>query len=367
MDKQSADEKLGTLIAEISSEKEEIAKQIQIHKDEILETEKYLQSVYEKEDTDVRIFSPRNVESRYREEIEKSKRSIHSVEKMNQALYSKKNVLEKRISELCEVRDFLEHLQESSRDSLRQYSQQGQEEDVSSLLNHSSAEQEEDYRKHLQFAIQALNTDRKRIASELHDTVIQDLVHSVHKVELCTKYFDRDPVSARLELASIENYLRETIQKARDLVSDLRPMNFDDFGFCRTLLDSIEELRKNTSMVITADIDELQTGNQDKEILLYKIAMELIRNAVFHSDGSKVHVSVKMENEEIRLIVSDDGHGFIPKEDKDKHFGLELVKERVYLINGTIHINSTDQGTHIEVAVKNEKKREIYDKGYAGR
>lgn len=312
MSSESANEKLQNLILDLKEEKREIDRQIQNQEDEISQRKKYLESLHEKESMDVSFFSPRNVESRYKDTIENSKQVIQSLVKENQKLYSKQNVLDKRIAALCEIQD-------------------------SDLLS---------------YAIRVVGSDRKRISSELHDTVIQDLVHSIHKIELCQKYMEHDQIQAKLELVSIEKYLRETIQKARDLICDIRPMNFDDFGFRMTLLNAIEELQKNTTMVITAEVDEFPIDHIDKYIFLYRIAMELIRNAIYHSGGSRIFLSTKKEGHQVKLVVSDDGHGFSVKDDMDKHFGLEFVKERVYLMGGSLHIDSTDHGSCVEVTMK---------------
>lgn len=328
----AAKEKLHQLILDMEAEKTETENQIQNHEDQILQAKRYLQSLYEKEDTDVMIFSPRNIESRYQADMIKSKEQIRSLEKRNQSLYHALNVMKKRIAVLREI------LEENDNNVSN-----GTE------VSTSSEEAEEADILHI---VQALNNDRKKIAGDLHDTIVQDMVHTIHKVELCGKYMDQDPVQAKLELASIEKHLRETIQKARDFISDLRPMIFDDFGFRETILNAIEEFQKNTSMMITADIDDLHDVNNDKCIVLYRVAIELLRNAVIHSGGDEVSITVKKESDVIRMTVADNGHGFTSNTDTDKHFGLELVRERVYLIGGTIHIDSTDQGTCVQIIVK---------------
>lgn len=332
MEQGEVNKKLHQLILELEAEKAETETQIQNYENEILQAKYYLQSLYEKEDTDVMIFSPRNIESQYQGDINKSKEQIRSLEKRNQSLYHTLNIIKKRITVLRDIWEQNDKYISNKSESLM-----------------SLEESEENDILHI---VQALNNDRKKIAGDLHDTIVQDLVHTIHKVELCSKYMDQDPVQAKLELASIEKYLREIIQKARNFISDLRPMIFDDFGFRETILNAIEEFQKNTSMMITADIDELHDVNHDKSIVLYRVAIELLRNAVIHSGGDQVSLTVKKENDVIRMTVMDNGHGFTSQMDKDKHFGLELVRERIYLIGGTIHIDSNEHGTCVQIIVK---------------
>ncbi len=380
-----AKEKLYQVILDLETELAETQKQIQDHEDEILQAKRYLQSLYEKEDTDVMIFSPRNIESRYKDEIARNKEQIRAFEKENQAFYHKQNVIKKRISVL---RDAWQHLEEEpelseggqsdksdinvnyneidrayahwammQRDKKAESSADEKEENSSSFLmsdvqNKNESEIAEDNKIDMLHIVHALDNDRKRIASDLHDTIVQDLVHTIHMLELCGKYMDQDSVRAKLELASIEKYLRETIQKARNFISDLRPMIFDDLGFRETLLNAVEDLQKYTSMMIITDVDEFSGINNEKCIVLYRVAMELLRNAIFHSGGDRVTLTLKRENDMIELTVADNGSGFSLQGDEDKHFGLELVKERTYLMGGTFHIDSTGQGTRAQIVLK---------------
>ena len=385
MGKEMANEKLYQVILDLETELAETQKQIQDHEDEILQAKRYLQSLYEKEDTDVMIFSPRNIESRYKDEIVRNKERIRALEKENQAFYHKQNVIKKRISVLREAWQNLEeqpqfseagqpdrndinvnyneidrayaHWAMMQRDKEAGSSAHEREENNRTFLmaddqNKNESEFAEDNKIDMLHIVHALDNDRKRIASDLHDTIVQDLVHTIHMLELCGRYMDQDSVRAKLELASIEKYLRETIQKARNFISDLRPMIFDDLGFRESLLNAVEDLQKYTSMMIITNVDEFTGVNNEKCIVLYRVAMELLRNAIFHSGGDQVTLTIKRENGMIELTVEDNGSGFSLQDDEDKHFGLELVKERTYLIGGTFHIDSTGQGTHAQVVLK---------------
>lgn len=359
-----ANEKLYQVILDLETELAETQKQIQEHEDQILQAKRYLQSLYEKEDTDVKIFSPRNIESRYKDEIARNKEQIRAFEKENQAFYHKQNVIKKRISVLREAWQNLDERPEPSEDT------QPDNNDINVNYNEIDRayahwammqrdkeaglpiDKKEENKIDMPQILHALDNDRKRIASDLHDTIVQDLVHTIHMLELCGRYMDKDLVRAKLELASIEKYLRETIQKARNFISDLRPMIFDDLGFRESLLNAVEDLQKYTSMMIIADVDELSGVNNEKCIVLYRVAMELLRNAIFHSGGDRVILTLKRDNGMIELTVADNGSGFSSQDNEDKHFGLELVKERTYLIGGTFHIDSTGQGTRAQIVLK---------------
>lgn len=197
--------------------------------------------------------------------------------------------------------------------------------------------------------------DRKRIARDLHDSTIQNMVYLIHKVEYASKFIDQDPTRAKLELNIVTKNLKDVIQEMRDLVYDLHPMNFDDLGFETTLMDFFDNLSHTSSMEISYEIQiQYEKYNQLILITLFRIIQECCNNAIKHSKGKKLFVLLKEEKELLILKVQDDGTGFCESdlEDKDtKHFGLKIVKERVTFLSGSFSISSTKEGTLINIEI----------------
>lgn len=199
--------------------------------------------------------------------------------------------------------------------------------------------------------------ERQRIARDLHDTSLQNLTHLVHKVELSSLYIDRDPVKAKLELATIEVGLRKVIDDIRNRIYDLRPMSFDDLGLRKTLLNLFSLINHEGQFEMIADIDDIDDSFLDEEkeislIMIYRIIQECVSNAVEHSEGNRIEVSLKEKEDNFEIKVRDNGIGFDPKEaeKKDRHFGLTVVEERVFLLNGKIEMN-TQKGTSILIEI----------------
>ncbi len=204
--------------------------------------------------------------------------------------------------------------------------------------------------------------ERQRIARDLHDSSLQDLTHLVHKVELSSLYIDRDPVKAKLELATIEVGLRKVIDDIRNRIYDLRPMTFDDMGLRQTLLNLFSLIKQDGHFEVIADIDEIDNSLSDQEkeislIMIYRIIQECVGNAVEHSGGDRIEVSLKEKKNVFQIIIRDNGVGFDQKkaEKKDRHFGLTVVKERVFLLNGKIEMD-TQKGTSIFIEIPKEKQ-----------
>ncbi len=207
--------------------------------------------------------------------------------------------------------------------------------------------------------------ERQRIARDLHDSSLQDLTHLVHQVELSSLYIDQDPLKAKLELASIETGLRKVIDDIRNRIYDLRPMTFDDLGLRETLLNFFSLLNRDGHFEILVDIDDIEDEFliEEKEIsliMIYRIIQECVQNGMEHSEGSKIEVALKRKNESIFIQVKDNGIGFDLEqaEKKDRHFGLSVVRERVFLLGGEMKIDS-EKGTTISIMIPRNKNQNI--------
>lgn len=196
--------------------------------------------------------------------------------------------------------------------------------------------------------------DRKRIARDLHDYTIQELIYLIHKIEIASKYIDSDPVQAKLELSTTVKSLKSTIHSLRNMVYDLHPMTFDDLGFSETLNNFIDSISNSTNMVIHLEKNAaLEKYNDIVLINLFRIIQECCNNAIKHSKGKKIDIKIYEEKGKLVLIFEDDGVGFSINElDADSnHFGLKIIKDRVLLLAGVCDISSDCNGTKITVKI----------------
>lgn len=199
--------------------------------------------------------------------------------------------------------------------------------------------------------------ERQRIARDLHDSSLQNLTHLVHKVELSSLYIDKDPVKAKLELATIESGLRKVIDDIRNRIYDLRPMTFDDLGLKEALTNIFSLMNQDGKFEIRTDIDDIDDEFSEKEkdfflIMIYHIIKECVQNSIKHSGGDRIEVSLKEKSKAYMIKIKDNGTGFDIKEaaKKDRHFGLLVVEERVFLLGGEMRIDTHD-GTTIEIEI----------------
>ena len=201
--------------------------------------------------------------------------------------------------------------------------------------------------------------DRKRIASELHDTSLQDLTHIIHQIELSSLYIDVDATKAKLELEDISNQLRKVIQDIRNTIFDLRPMSFDDLGLEEAIDEYISFIKKKYNINFVTSIDNINYIEEKKKLAIYRIIQECLMNSAKHADAQVVNLKLKDLESEIIIIIEDDGVGIDQNKTSDKnntHYGLAIIRDRVSYLNGVCSISSDkNKGTYIEVKIPNKK------------
>jgi two-component system sensor histidine kinase DegS len=169
---------------------------------------------------------------------------------------------------------------------------------------------------------------------------------------------DVDPVRCRLELTSLNKYLREVINDIRDLIYDLRPMSFDDIGFDITVERYLDKINHGSTNFTYKIVGEPYPLNSVTALTLLRVIQEACSNAMKHGNARNVDIVLEYESDKIHLKIDDDGSGFdlsnVPDVSRDDNsgFGLSMMKERIFLLSGSIvFCSEPEQGFHIDVNV----------------
>ena len=192
--------------------------------------------------------------------------------------------------------------------------------------------------------------ERKRIADELHDTTVQDLICLSQQLEIAYYYMDKDPIRARLEVASSRKKIKDIINQMRETIYDLRPMAFDDIGWESAIDKLHHDIMDKNDINVTFDVENIKELDRISELAIYRIINEACTNVIKHAKAKHLKVEVHKVMEEIHINICDDGIG-IKESDNKKHFGMTMIKERVNLLGGEVKIITGSNGTTINVKV----------------
>lgn len=212
--------------------------------------------------------------------------------------------------------------------------------------------------------LEAQESERQRIARELHDSSVQTMTSLVHKIELCTKLIEMDPIRCKLELMVMSKTMKDVIQEMRNMIYNLRPMSFDDIGLDITIERELHGIESqggvHTKYIVEGEPPKFK---QVVALTLLRIIQEACSNSLKYANANNIIVKNVYKPNLIETFIEDDGCGFDVEnynsriKENNSGFGMNTMKERVYLLSGTIDIDSKPgEGTkiHIEIPIKED-------------
>lgn len=191
--------------------------------------------------------------------------------------------------------------------------------------------------------IESQEQERKRIASELHDSLGQYLLavknwalfglNSVTKENPAREYLDE--VSETTSLA---------LEEIRQMTHNLRPYQLERLGLTNTLEYMLKNIKSSSPIVFSCDIKNVDgVLSEDAEIVFYRIVQEAVNNIIKHSEAANAQISIKPDEAGLEFICRDNGKGFdieTAKNSPASGLGLNGIAERVKILKGECEINS---------------------------
>ena len=202
-------------------------------------------------------------------------------------------------------------------------------------------------------AVEASAHERRRIAADLHDGVVQDLAGVAFGLApLADAAARRGDETQAGELRSAGETLRRGVRDLRTLLVELHPPNLESAGLRVALSDLLSPLEA-AGVATQLDVDDIPGPG---DALVYRVAREAIRNAHEHAQPTSLRVRVSRLPGATRLVVSDDGRGFDPATREQRaaegHVGLTLLEDVVRQAGGTLSVRSVaGTGTTVELEV----------------
>ena len=195
-------------------------------------------------------------------------------------------------------------------------------------------------------------SQRRRFATDLHDSIGQTLAISKMKLSEIPNSGNLD--ECRSQITEVQRLLEQSMQDTRNLTFELSPPILYELGLEPAVEWLTERFFEQHNINISFNDDgRVKPLDNDVRIVLFRSVRELLINIVKHASAKEVFVSIKKENNHIKISISDDGIGFdVPriesKVDKSIGFGFFSIRERLEYLGGLLEINSKQgKGTRI--------------------
>jgi signal transduction histidine kinase len=193
-------------------------------------------------------------------------------------------------------------------------------------------------------AIESSDRERRRVAHDLHDGVIQDLAGLSYELAAAADTAQGQGSSDLTnKLISASSATRRTIRNLRSLVVDVYPPDLHAMGLPSVLGDLASSIQARGLDVELNVPDDMEIPTQT-EALLFRVAQEGVRNALKHSGAKTIRLELTRSDHRVGLTVSDDGRGFskpeLERQREDGHMGLRLLHQLVSDSQGIFTMDS---------------------------
>lgn len=200
----------------------------------------------------------------------------------------------------------------------------------------------------LRAVISATEEERKRIAKDLHDGVVQELTGLKLRLQNQLRTVRMDE-SERESFNQTSSLLDESINELRNISHQMMPRALTELGLLPALDDLLEKAFGHTDIRFSFEHHRLENLRFEErvEVSLYRITQELINNIIKHAGAKAVSVQLLKTATHIVLVVEDDGKGFRYEDEANRNgIGLMNISSRAKALNGEVNYTpSPQQGT----------------------
>jgi signal transduction histidine kinase len=202
-------------------------------------------------------------------------------------------------------------------------------------LDASAAERE----RLLMAAVEASEAERRRIARDLHDGVVQDLAGiSFGASATARELTDRPELAGRVE--ALGTRIRQSLRTLRSLLVEIYPPDLRTEGLAAALDDLVAPALAS-GVEVELDVDDTSSVGEEATALTWRVAQEAVRNALRHGSPSRLSVRVAVRGDTVSLDVVDDGVGFDPRKPaREGHLGLRGLRDLITESGSTLTVES---------------------------
>lgn len=194
--------------------------------------------------------------------------------------------------------------------------------------------------------------ERRRIAFDIHDGVIQLVIGAGFELQAARRQLGNGSVEeAQRRVDEARNLLNQTVTEMRRIVFDLRPTSLDSVGLFSALEKYAASWQEGTGIACTVLVDgPVRELPPDAKVGVYRIVQEALANVRKHAGATRADVRGRFSDGRLVVTIEDNGGGFSPAEAQaaSGHLGLMSMSERARALNGQLAIRSAPhQGTQL--------------------
>jgi signal transduction histidine kinase len=198
-----------------------------------------------------------------------------------------------------------------------------------------------------------LEQERKRLAREIHDQVIQDLLGVGYQLEELEADGAGDAPNSLYgeEIKEIRSNVRDVVRELREICGTLRPPTIDSLGLGSALQSYIYDWSKRTGIRVTLQLDpDLGRLGESTELSIFRIVQEGLNNVRKHAAAHNAEIRLEYTSpRRLMLSIADDGRGLpadfdLSRLSSEGHYGVLGITERVALLGGQWRIQNRPEG-----------------------
>jgi signal transduction histidine kinase len=202
----------------------------------------------------------------------------------------------------------------------------------------------------------AVETERNRIARDIHDTVAQSLFGIVYSLDACITMLPQKADDVRSELIELRTLANHAHEEVRRSIFDLWPSTLTIDLFMSDLKNYVGSCcRPNAFTIIFKNSGDFNSLSPGLRRTIYRMAQEALANSARHSGAQSARLCLNVNEDQVNISITDEGRGFNPelvlsRSLNREHFGLHGIRERALAMGGSCEIISKpSQGTRIMI------------------